>query len=79
MTTIRTNKKPIFANQNQQIMIEFSKKCFVCKSDLNEVEFSFNQEINLPVCNKCKNTDNEKEALKNLIEGLADGFVCGCI
>lgn len=73
------NKKSIFANQNLQIMIEFSKKCFVCETELEAESFSINQEINLPVCNKCKGSDEEKEAVKDLTEGLADGFVCGCI
>ncbi|MFA5329091.1 MAG: hypothetical protein WC384_14955 [Prolixibacteraceae bacterium] len=35
--------------------------------------------INLPVCNECKGTDREKNAVDELLEGLADGFVCGCI
>lgn len=60
-------------------MNEFSKKCFVCETELREDEFSVNQEINLPVCNACKGSDNEKIAVKDLTEGLADGFVCGCI
>jgi hypothetical protein len=38
-----------------------------------------NQELNLPVCEQCKGTDEEKEMVKRLTDELADGFVCGCM
>ena len=60
-------------------MIEFSNKCFVCNSELTDLSFSVNMGTNLPVCDKCKGTNEEKEAVAKIIEGLADGFVCGCI
>lgn len=60
-------------------MSNFSTICFVCNSVIENDDFSINQEINLPVCPKCKGSEEEKEAVRKLIEGLADGFVCGCI
>ncbi|WP_163711876.1 hypothetical protein [Mangrovibacterium lignilyticum] len=56
----------------------FQKKCFVCEEPVNE-GCSKNIEINLPVCENCRGTENEKKAVKDLQEGMADGFVCGCI
>lgn len=38
-----------------------------------------NLQFNLPVCDECNGTDREKEAIDQLLEGMADGFVCGCI
>lgn len=60
-------------------MDNFSKKCFVCGTVVTEGEFSINTEINLPVCNNCKGSTNEKLAITELQDGMADGFVCGCI
>ncbi len=33
----------------------------------------------MPVCKNCNGTDNEKKIEKEVMESLADGFVCGCI
>lgn len=53
--------------------------CFVCKKKVDKSTSQINKELLLPVCNSCKNTDNEKKAVKEYLESLADGFVCGCI
>lgn len=60
-------------------MSGFSNTCFVCGAAVGAGRFSVNREVGLPVCEQCKGSDAEKEAVKKLIEGLADGFVCGCI
>lgn len=60
-------------------MSSFLKKCFVCQTEVNSENSTLNHEILLPVCNNCKGTENEKKAVKEHLESLADGFVCGCI
>lgn len=54
------------------------KECFVCKKPINE-QFTQNPEVNLPVCENCRGTETEKETVKEFLNSLADGFVCGCI
>ncbi|WP_066629279.1 hypothetical protein [Labilibacter marinus] len=56
----------------------FSKKCFVCEKELEKIE-SKNKVTNLPVCKQCKGTDKEKVKEQEVLDSLADGFVCGCI
>lgn len=56
-----------------------NKICFVCEMPLPERAISMNYRVNLPVCTDCKETDKEKQAEKDLLESLADDFVCGCI
>ncbi|OFY45585.1 MAG: hypothetical protein A2W90_21295 [Bacteroidetes bacterium GWF2_42_66] len=60
-------------------MSNFRNTCFVCNSEIQTGHFSVNPEINLPVCEHCRGSEEEKEAVRKLTEGLADGFVCGCI
>lgn len=60
-------------------MPDFSNQCFVCGNELDPQQSEINVLFNLPVCNECKGTDREKQAVEELLEGLADGFVCGCI
>lgn len=60
-------------------MDTFSNKCFVCEQPLTKGEHTINEELNLPVCDCCKGTDKEKEAVEKGLDSLADGFVCGCI
>ncbi|MDX9883682.1 MAG: hypothetical protein RBS73_16595 [Prolixibacteraceae bacterium] len=60
-------------------MNNFSDTCFVCNSKIGENHFFVNPDVNLPVCGQCKGSDQEKDAVKELTESLADGFVCGCI
>ncbi|MBC8005006.1 MAG: hypothetical protein H7X84_06000 [Verrucomicrobia bacterium] len=60
-------------------MTDFQNHCFVCGKETDPQTTSKNIQLNLPVCNECKDTEEEKKALDELIEGMADGFVCGCI
>lgn len=54
-------------------------KCFVCDAAIHDDKVSYHEQVNLPVCQSCKGSDEENEKAKELLEGLADGFVCGCI
>lgn len=56
-----------------------NKRCFVCNTELSKVKWELNYEVNLSVCESCKGSENEKAKVKELLESLADGFVCGCI
>ncbi|MCY1723242.1 hypothetical protein OU798_23030 [Prolixibacteraceae bacterium Z1-6] len=53
--------------------------CFVCKKEITQETSVLNQVVNMPVCMDCYGTDNEKRVEKEVLESLADGFVCGCI
>ncbi|WP_010661860.1 hypothetical protein [Marinilabilia salmonicolor] len=56
------------------------QECFVCKKDLSQSQNkSFNTRTNLPVCEECKGTEEEKKAEKEALDSLAEGFICGCI
>ena len=54
-------------------------KCFVCEKELEPQTSSKNEQVNLPVCDRCKGTKSEKLKEAELLDGMADGFVCGCI
>jgi len=54
-------------------------RCFVCQVAVTKENSILNTEVNLPVCNTCKGTDTERETVAELLDSLADGFVCGCI
>lgn len=61
---------------------ELNKKkmhCFVCNALLHSEEMQYNKKVNLPVCKKCIGTKKEEDALKEALDSLGDGFVCGCI
>ncbi len=60
-------------------MEDFGKMCFVCEAPIVSGNYSYNTMVNLPVCQQCKGTDNEKKMVDDLLEGLAERFVCGCI
>ena len=60
-------------------MNDFTSRCFVCQKKLDPAKASKNLALNLPVCEACKGTDEEKDKARELTDGLADGFVCGCI
>ncbi len=62
----------------EAIQNDFSKKCFVCEKPLTPILHK-NKMTNLPVCNNCKGTTEEKKKEKEIFDSLADGFVCGCI
>ncbi len=55
------------------------KKCFVCEEPISTDFYELNTEVNMPVCSKCKRTEKEKTRIEELLDSLADGFVCGCI
>ncbi|MBK6284812.1 MAG: hypothetical protein IPF54_21205 [Draconibacterium sp.] len=56
-----------------------TKKCFVCQRETYKDNSELNLDVNLPVCTNCKGTKMEKEKVLELLDSLADGFVCGCI
>jgi len=60
-------------------MSEFINKCFVCGIEIDPKTTIRNKQLNLPVCDECNGTNNERKAVDELLEGMADGFVCGCI
>lgn len=60
-------------------MSQNKKKCFVCENLFDAQNLILNSDVNLPVCNTCAGTENEKNKVRELLDSLADGFVCGCI
>ncbi len=60
-------------------MLSIKDTCFVCKKAVTADNSSINTVVNLPVCSACKGTDNEKKEEQEVLDSLADGFVCGCI
>ena len=60
-------------------MTDFLHHCFVCGKPTDAQNEQKNKQINLPVCNECIGTAEEDKAVEDLTEGMADGFVCGCI
>lgn len=60
-------------------MNDFARRCFVCGKEIDPENTSKNMQFNLPVCDDCKGTDREKAAVDDLLDGMAEGFVCGCI
>jgi hypothetical protein len=53
--------------------------CFVCKTKITPATSELNPLVNLPVCKRCKGTEQEKNEAKEVLDSLANGFVCGCI
>lgn len=53
--------------------------CFVCKRAVTPKNSSLNTVVNMPVCSQCKGTEREKKEEQDMLDSLADGFVCGCI
>jgi ribosome-binding protein aMBF1 (putative translation factor) len=60
-------------------MNDFANHCFACGKEVDPQTTEKNKQFNLPVCSSCKDTDEEKKAINDLLEGMAEGFVCGCI
>lgn len=60
-------------------MADFLMQCFVCGTEVDPIVAERNIILNLPVCSDCINTEQEQKVIQELNEGLADGFVCGCI
>jgi hypothetical protein len=55
------------------------KLCFVCKEEFPKINMEINKVILLPVCPKCKDTENEAKCEREHLDSLAEGFICGCI
>jgi hypothetical protein len=60
-------------------MQSIKNTCFVCKQAVTAENSTINPVVNMPVCPACKGTDQEKKEEQELLDSLADGFVCGCI
>jgi ribosome-binding protein aMBF1 (putative translation factor) len=60
-------------------MNDFTKRCLVCGCEVDPETATINSRMNLPVCDDCSGTDREKKAIDELLDGMAEGFVCGCI
>lgn len=60
-------------------MNDFLNHCFVCGKATDPLYQHKNKQLNLPVCDECAGTEQEEKAAADLTEGMADGFVCGCI
>jgi len=60
-------------------MLAPSVLCFVCDEPILSKDISYHQKVNLPVCDDCCGSERETAKVEELFEGLADGFVCGCI
>lgn len=60
-------------------MSSINTTCFVCKKTVDSETSVINSVVNLPVCFSCQGTEKEKTEEKEVLESLADGFVCGCI
>ena len=56
-----------------------SKTCFVCENSIASDKFTFHPKVNLPVCNSCRGSEQETAKTEELLEGLAEGLICGCI
>jgi hypothetical protein len=59
-------------------MNDFANHCFVCEKEVDAKTAKKNHQLNLPVCDDCINTEAEKKALDDFLDGMADGYVCGC-
>lgn len=60
-------------------MVDIKNTCFVCKKPITPENSEMNKVVHMPVCDTCKDTEQEKKEEKEVLESLADGFVCGCI
>ncbi|WP_347840931.1 hypothetical protein [uncultured Draconibacterium sp.] len=60
-------------------MRDLKNTCFVCKEAVLPDNSELNLTVNMPVCFRCKGTAKEKQEEKEVLDSLADGFVCGCI
>ena len=60
-------------------MGKINTTCFVCKQPVTPENSVINQVVNMPVCADCHGTEREKAEEKEVLNSLADGFVCGCI
>lgn len=61
------------------LCMKTSKKCFVCGNPVPADSYELNLQVNMPECNSCKGTEQEKKIVEEMLDSLADGLVCGCI
>lgn len=54
-------------------------KCFVCENTFQLHDVEYRAKVNLPICKRCKESGREAVKVKEMLDELADGFVCGCI
>lgn len=60
-------------------MSDFNTQCFACGKEIDPQNTNRNIQFKLPVCDDCKSTNREKEAIEQLLDGMVEGFVYGCI
>lgn len=60
-------------------MTDNKNTCFVCLENVNVKESRINVAVTMKVCLSCSGTEKEKQREKELLESLAEDFVCGCI
>ncbi len=60
-------------------MGSFKNTCFVCNKKLSDGNYEINQQVFLPVCMQCRETENERKKIAECLDSLADGLICGCI
>ncbi|MCU4176595.1 hypothetical protein [Carboxylicivirga sp. N1Y90] len=53
--------------------------CFVCETSITDTLFMIHSQVHLPLCLACKETNQEKDKVKELLEGLAEDLGIGCI
>ncbi len=64
---------------NKKTQLDFINQCFVCGKKVDPEITLKNKQLNLPVCDDCSGTDSERIAVEEYLDGMAEGFVCGCI
>ena len=42
-------------------MVDFSTHCFVCRKETDSQNAKINKQLNLPVCDECSGTEEEKK------------------
>jgi len=60
-------------------MLTPSVLCFACGKPLLTKNITYHPKVNLPVCDACRGSEVEAVKVEELLEGLAEGFVFGCI
>lgn len=65
--------------QKSVMLSENHKTCFVCMTSIVNAKFTMNGNVMLPVCTKCKGSDEERKRETELLDSLGEGQFCGCI
>lgn len=53
--------------------------CFVCEKAILSDDIFYHPKVNLPICDDCCGSESETAKVGELLEGLAEGLICGCI